>query len=515
MSGSDQETLNLLAKGAGITAIALFASKILTYVFKLIVARFLGPDAYGQYMLALMVMGVATTISLLSLNSGVQKFIPEYRQAQSLADIKGIVLSSIFISSVLAIVVGLVMFFGAEFIAVEIFDNRNLIPLLQIMSIGPLFSNISRIFFDTTKAYNIIIYDAVILKIFQSIVKIAVTVVLLFLGYEVIGAAWGEILSTVIVSLIGLYVVEKKIGPIITSDEKALYQHRKLVKYSSPLLLSGLIGTIMGWADTAFLGYFMSDTEVGIYNVALPTAMLIMIPHQAIGSLALTAFSELKERNKDAVEDSLKTATYWTFSLVFPTFLILALFSRQALHLLWGAQYTGAALAMSILAIGYLISASVGRVGSYLQAEGQTNYILYNNLAALALNLTLNIILIPTYGIIGAAIATAASTILTNILMFLEVWKKENVISVPIKKLLAVSVIGLTPLLLIIGLDNILFVDTPFWFILPAGLFYYLIYIVLFLKTMGLGEEEKAVILGTGEKLGYKEEVEKILSKIS
>lgn len=512
---SDQKALNLLAKGAGITAIALFLSKILTYAFKLILARFLGPEAYGQFSLAVMVMGIATSLSLVSLNSGIKKFIPEYRQRDEFGKVKGVLLSSLSISVPLSILAGLAMFFGAEFIAVTIFENERLIPLIQIMSVGPLFANLKSIFFDTTKAYNIIIYEAAILKVFQSVVKIAVTAVFVFLGFNIIGAAWGAVISTILVALIGLYLVEREIGPILTSDVEASYDFRKLVRYSTPLLLTGMITTVMSWADTALLGYYMTDTEVGFYNVAIPTATLIMLPHQAIGSLGLSTLSELKERNEKAIQSSLQVATYWVYALVFPTFLVLVFFSPQVLKVLWGSQYASAAAATSILAGGYLVNALVGRVGDLLGSEGHTDYILYNNIAAVTLNVGLNILLIPKYGITGAAVATAASTILTNILMFTEVWRKEKIISIPFRKIAKITITGLIPLTLIIGLDRLLFANTPYWFLFPAAILYYSLYIALFLKIIGLGEEERKVILRTGEKIGYREKVEAIMSKIS
>ncbi|MFB6193358.1 MAG: hypothetical protein ABEK00_03835 [Candidatus Nanohaloarchaea archaeon] len=58
-------------------------------------------------------------------------------------------------------------------------------------------------------------------------------------------------------------------------------------------MLSGIIGTVLGWTDTIFLGYFMEESTVGYYNAALPTAMLMMIPMKASDELALPSFSEI------------------------------------------------------------------------------------------------------------------------------------------------------------------------------------------------------------------------------
>lgn len=513
MSDAGQKALNALAKGAGVTAIAMIASKFLSYLYRITIARFVGPDAYGQLSLALMVVGIGGTLSLLALNNGILKFIPEFRASNDKSKIRGIVLSSLYITVPTSLIITLSIFFGAEFIAIEIFESPELVPLLKIMSVTPFFSTLSSIFFDVTKAYNKIIYKAGTVRILQNMIQLAVTVALVILGYDVIGAAWGWITGLIVAAILGFYFMEKKIGPILFSNVKPEYQYQKLLRFSTPLLLSGIITSVMGWADTGFLGYYMSDTEVGLYNAALPTALLIILPHKAIGSLALPSLSELNQRDRDSAEDALQTATYWVFSLVFPTFLIMTLFSEQVLYILFGAEYRTASLALSILAVGYLFDAFVGRVGSFLQSTGHTKYILYNNSALIILNIVLNIALIPIYGLIGAAIATTTSMIASNVLMYVEVLKKEKVNTLS-SKIPKVILTALIPLGLVMIIDTLLFNTTPYWFLFPAGLLYYSLYILIFLKLIGLGDEEKEVILRTGDKIGYKPQIEYILGKI-
>lgn len=514
MGDADQKALNALAKGAGITAVGMMVSKAITYLYRIVVARFIGPNAYGQLSLGLMVYGIGGTIAVLALHNSLEKYIPEFRTRDEFEKIKGIVLSALYLTIPFSLLISFTIYLSSSFMAVEIFQNPALTPIFKIFSLGIFFRVLSKIFFSTTVGYNKIIYKTVSTRIVQNLVQLIATVILVLAGLQVVGAAWGVVLGAFTAASLGIFFVERNIGPIIFTDEKPKYQFRKILRFSSPLLLSGIIGTFMGWADTALLGYYMTDFEVGLYNAALPTAMLILLPHQAIGSLAVSSFSELKERDEKSTEDSIRTATRWVFSLVLPTFLMLLLFSDIALNILFGSKYIQASTALTILAGGYLVDTLVGRVGSYLQSKGYTRYLLYNNIAALTLNLALNIILIPIYGIIGAAIATAASTILTNILMFFEVWRKENIISIPFRKTAEIATTGLIPLGLIIGLDNIFFVNTPYWFLIPAVLIYGLLYAALYLKIVGLGEEEKEVFLRIGEILGHRKKVAILIEKI-
>jgi O-antigen/teichoic acid export membrane protein len=254
----------------------------------------------------------------------------------------------------------------------------------------------------------------------------------------------------------------------------------------------------------------MSDSAVGLYNAAFPTALLILIPHQAFGTLALSSFSELGSKKEEGLSSAMKTITNWTFALVFPAFLIMALFSEQIIQILFGKEYLAAAPALTILAFGNLVNAAVGRVGSFMKSRGRTKILLYNSIVVLAVNIALNILLIPKLGITGAAIATASSTILGNLIVFLLVWRYEKIVSLDrnMVKTLFAGLVSLTVVYIII--DSI-FQTTPLWALIPSGIMFYLIYFLLFFKIGGLKEYDKEILLTAGARIGMREETEKIL----
>ncbi|PSH01324.1 MAG: hypothetical protein BRC26_03785 [Nanohaloarchaea archaeon QH_8_44_6] len=132
-------------------------------------------------------------------------------------------------------------------------------------------------------------------------------------------------------------------------------------------------------------------------------------------------------------------------------------------------------------------------------------------------NIILNIILIPKIGIIGAAVATAGSTVITNSLLVAEAWRREKVLTLS-DKMPSVIIASMIPLVCIITLDRILFADTPYWFLIPAVILYYSVYALLFVRLVGLDESELKVIRRLGEKTGQDEKTEKfteLLKKIS
>ena len=510
----DKKILNNLLKGAGLTAFGMFFSKFITYFYRVIVGRYIGPDAYGQLSLGLAVVGMTTVFVKLGLDDAIKNFVPKARAREDTSELKGIVMSSAQIISASGFILGSIVFFSADFIAISLFDSPSTAPIIQVFAFVPFFSRLASVFIDTTLGHNTAKYWVITVQVLQNLIQLGVTIGLVFLtGMGVIGAAYGWLAGVFATVFIGFYFMEKNFGPIVFSDKKADYQHKKLLTYSYPLVLSGAVGTMLGWADTSLLGYYLNDAAVGFYNAALPTALLVTLPNSALGSLALPSLSELRENKGDA-ENALKTLARWGFALTFPTFLIMTLFSSETLHLLFGKEYTVAGTALAVLALGNLFNAAVGQLGGFLKSAGHTKTILYSNTISLVLNLALNILLIPSLGIVGAAIATASSTLLFVALLVFETYRHENIHPFH-GKMLTTVIAGLTSFTATYLIFQQIFSPAPYLILIPAGVVFYAIYVLVFLKIGGLTKYDREIIITTGRKLGFEKEVEKILDLLT
>lgn len=508
-----KDVLNKFVKGAGITAFGIFFSKIITYFYRAVVARLLGSDAYGQLSIGIMLIGIIATLSGESFSNALEKFIPEYRENNDQRSIKGIVLSSIHLSLLSSLILGIGIFFSAEYIATSFFNDPNLTPIIQIFALIPIISRPYELLLDTTISFNKPKYKVIISNIFQNLVQLAATVLLIALGFNVIGAALGWAAGVIASTIIAFIVVEKKFGPLLTSKDKPIHQHKKVIMFTYPLMMSGILGTVLGWSDTALLGFFSETSKVGLYNAAFPTALLITIPHMAFTKMGVVSFSEMNQKKEDMGQNA-KLVTNWIFALVFPAFLLMTFFSEEVLLILFGNEYTTAATALAILTFGNLIDTSIGTVGDILKSKGHTKPIFYNTVLAVILNLGLNIYLIPKLGIEGAAIATASTTIFTSILLFLEVYRYEKIITVH-RNMLKSIFSGLISLTVVYLAIKTLFTVTPYWILFPAGLIFGALYLTTFAKIGGLTEHDKAIIKTLGRKIGHEEKAKKMLETLT
>ncbi len=507
--------INAIVKGAGIAAVGAIVSKLLTYVYRLAVARYIGPEAYGQLTLALTFLSITGTLSLLSVNQSIVKYVSEYRANDDWASIKGAVLSSLHLIMPTSVINILVMYFTAGFVARNIFKNSSpeFIFIIQILAFVAPFSNTSSVFIDTIKAFKKMRYVVFTNRIFQNLVQLVVTLILVSLGYGLIGAAWGWLAGVALSSLLAFYFMERKIGPIIFRDVKPNYQRRKILRFSTPLLFSALMATILGWIDTIILGYYLSESLVGIYNAAFPTAMLVLIPYSALNTLALPSLSEVHETGETSLSTIVKTIARWAVIASFPLFILMALFSEQVLHLLFGKQYIPAATALIILSAANITSAMIGPLSDLLKSVERTDILFKNSVVALVLNTSFNIFFIPEWGlglgIEGAALATFLTTILMNVVIVAEAYYFESVTPFHVdiwKPVLA----AIVPLVLVYAGLKMLFTTVPLWVLFPAGIVFAALYLATFVLLGGINERDIEIIEGVGEKINRKEEAERL-----
>mgnify|MGYP002762586771 CR=1 FL=1 len=504
----EKKILNKLVQGAGITVIGMFFSKFLTYFYRLAVAR-IGPDAYGQLSQGLVIIGIMGTLSKFGFDEAIRKFIPEAREEENRAKIKGIVWDSVKFISVTSLSLGAAVFLLSDHIAVLLFESPETAPIIRVFAAVPFFSKIASIFLDVTLGFNTTKYKVLTVRVAQNIIQLSVTLLMIYLNFGVLGAAYGW-LAGIIASLpIALYFMEKNFGPILTSDVKPKKMYNRMLKFSYPLIFSGIVGTALGWGDTALLGYFMDDATVGFYNAAYPTALLIVLPAQAISSLALSSFSELGAKGHGQVK-ALKTTTRWVFSMSFPAFLIMALFSDQMMHLLFGKQYAVTGTALTILAFGNLIGTTTGQTGAYLKSNNRTKIIAYNSTINLMLNMALNLVLIPLIGMVGAAIATAVSSVLMNILVLTELYRYDGTHPFS-KEMIRPVIAGTISITVTYLVFSQIFQTTPYWALIPAGAVFGTTYSLIFLKSGGLKPYDKEIIVTAARKIGLEKQARKTI----
>lgn len=187
---------------------------------------------------------------------------------------------------------------------------------------------------------------------------------------------------------------------------------------AKPFIYMSLALTMSSQIDVLLLGVLQDDSVVGLYRVAVQGATLVALSMVIINIALAPKVAGLFAKN-DISNAQIYLYRGTTSMLLFSLLMILPLilFGIDILSVVFGDEYLGAIDALTILCIGQLLNALFGPVVLVLTMTGNEKAVTHSLLAATIINLILNLMLFPVYGIVGAALATAVANLSTNIYM--------------------------------------------------------------------------------------------------
>lgn len=497
------ESLRKIAKGAGITFIGTMVGMFFGFFTRIVIARFLGPRDYGLFSLGDAALSIAMTLSMIGLATGIVRFVSFYKGQGDEGRIKGTIFSSLKVGLPLGLISTGVLFFGAEWISVNLFHELNLMPILRIFSIAVPFLILAQILLSVTVGFQDMKYNVYVRDLFQNIFRLPVIVILLVLGFGVLGAAVGWVIAIIAMPFLAFYFLEKKVFPIFNTKIKSVPIGRELFSYSWPLIFVTVSAMMMKWIDTIMLGYFCTPYEVGIYNAISPVARLMIVVFGSFAGIFMPVISGLYSKGlHEELRKTYSVVTKWIFSIVFPVFLLMFLFSRQVIEILFGAEYVSGALGLSLLAFAYLISSIVGLAERVISVVGRTKIIMGCMLAGACVNFVLNLYWIPIYGINGAALATTLSLVFTASLLFIVAYwlTKINPFNLSYFK----PVFSATLACIIVYPATRLLLDYSLYILIPMLVVFLAIYFLLLLRIKWFKEEDLMVAKAIEERFGIK-----------
>jgi O-antigen/teichoic acid export membrane protein len=203
--------------------------------------------------------------------------------------------------------------------------------------------------------------------------------------------------------------------------------YNNILKRSGPMAISAITYLLMQSVDIILLSKFTSFDRVAFYSVAIKLTTIISLVLASVNTVYAPAFAEWYNRkNFNGLRSGIKKSTQLIFLLTFPAILVVFLFSNRILGF-FGTDYMIAQSSLIVLLIGQAVNALCGSAGVYMNMTGKQVVFQRILLVAFAINITLNLILIPIYDILGAAIATSVSTIFWNVVTTAYIYRKDNV----------------------------------------------------------------------------------------
>lgn len=179
----------------------------------------------------------------------------------------------------------------------------------------------------------------------------------------------------------------------------------------------------VGWLDLVLLGAMTSSATAGVYGVVGRYLFLEEMGLVAVATVLAPEFSALfATRSLGRLRDLYRAATLWLAALAIPLIVTIAWFAALLLSVA-GPSFKSGETALAILSAGIVLDNAAGPIVALLSMGGRSGSVLVAASTSLAANIGLNLLLIPPYGIIGAAVAWAASIQVINLVSLYKCWR--------------------------------------------------------------------------------------------
>jgi len=391
--------VNKFAKDTTITFVTRILTLILGLVSSVIIARFLGPEGKGVYALAVLLPSLIVTFANLGIGQAAVYYIGRGKYPPKEIFGNNIILSLVL--GTFSVIIGLLIVFFFQNLVFPGIARCYLLLMLVLIPLDLFFSyvNMMLLGLQRIKEYNAISIGKTIT--FLGLIAIA----LWGLKIDIIGAILANIMATLLADVLLLFKAKRVANGISFQLNKAYIKESFL--YGIKAQLSNILSFLYLRLDIFLIGALMSPLAVGYYSVAVGIAeKLWLIPQSASTVLFPKVASEKDEKRRKEFTPLVSRATLFVTSL---GALAVYFLSRWVILFLFSKAYLPAVRALQILLLGIVATSGSMPLGNDLAARGKPILNAYCNMVAVIVNLSLNLIWIPKFGIEGAAWATSVS----------------------------------------------------------------------------------------------------------
>jgi len=417
MSGNGLKA-RLIRGGLGSAGIQA-ANRLLALALGIFLARMLGVEGYGIYAYAFAIM----TLLMVAAEAGVPTLLMrEVAASKGRAEwglLRGAIHRGMQFAGVVAVSISL---FGLLVLRV-VADNleyqalNTLVFMLLVLPIAALCKTVEH----AIRGLDKVVIGQVMNLLLRPLI------VLLFVGVSFIMfpglrqpqyAMAAQLIAASVVLLVAVQVLRH----FIPSKSRAVapeYRDRDWFRSALPFTLIAGALVIRTQTDIVMLGWFATSEDVGIYRVAVQVATLVAFGLQVVNAVVAPQFSRLSAQgDMEQLQRLVTQATRLILVIALPVALVLFLAGGEIISWLFGAEFVDAYIPLTLLVVGQLVLAMVGSSGSLLSMTGFESIVSKVIWISALVNVFLNVLLIPSFGMIGAAASTLITMIGWNVSLF-------------------------------------------------------------------------------------------------
>lgn len=420
-----EREIGQIARGAGVGMGGNLINYAISYLFGILIARQVGADAFGLYTLGVTATNLISRFTLVGLDRGLMRFAAISRGRGEGAAVQRLIGLALLAGGAAGLAGGALFWFAPGLI-LSVFTEANqqaLGPLMPYFAFSVPALTLTSIAIAGTVAFRTIRYRALVVNVIQPIVKLLLALLLLgILGAVALTPTIAFTLTQLLGTALALFFLWRLARGVPRIGGRSPGIGRQLARFSLPLLFTNVLDYLNGRTEILVLGIYLAASASGIYSAAGRLAGLGLIVLTAFNAIFSPLISDLHARGQvESLATLYKLVARWIVAVAMPLFVIQIIFAPQ-LMALFGPDFVAGAAALRILSLGQLVNFATGSAGIMLIMSGRSDLTFLNSLITVALALALDFLLVPRYGLGGAAVAGALVIALINLLRLAQVW---------------------------------------------------------------------------------------------
>ncbi|MGH8883905.1 MAG: oligosaccharide flippase family protein [Egibacteraceae bacterium] len=408
-------------RGSTILLVGRLLSKVTNAAATILISRYLSKSDYGAFAYGLSIVSLGETIVTLGLDRAVTRFVPIYEERGEYKKLFGTLV--LVVGVVLGLSIGgYLLLLGLQgWIAGSLVRDRQVLGLLLILVVLSPIQAIDGLLmgmFSVFSSPKAIFFRRNVLAPLLTITVVGLLVLghadvrFLAVGYVLAGVAGVGIYTWVLLRMM------RKRGLSARFSWRGLeLPWAEVLSFTIPVLTSDLVYTVLHTSDVVLLERYHGTVEIAAFRVVAPVADANQVVFSAFVLLFTPLAARLFARNdRRGLNDLYWQTAVWIAVFSFPIFALTSSLAHPLTVLLFGQRYGSSATYLALLSIAYYVNAAFGFNGLTLKVYGLLRYIVAMNFVVIVVNLGLNLLLIPRYGALGAAIGTSGTLIVFNVL---------------------------------------------------------------------------------------------------
>ena len=401
---------------------------ITLFGFTLFLTHNYSPAIVGQYDFIRTFLLVVGSLCLLGTEQSILYFAGIIKGQGNSGELKKIYLKKVTIIFFTSMIPILVVFLTGEKI-INHFFNDNFIYLLLIKSTAILFFYCITILNTETFRALDRVYTAELFRNTFKYLSVIIGAIYLLHNHQQEYLVDSFLVGFILLSIVSFFMILFDFNRLdVKATDLNSISYKELIVKSYPMAISGMAFFLIMSFDIFFIKKYYGNEAVAYYSTSMKIITILSMIIISVNINVSTKISEyFSSQNTIELRKTIKSSTRLIFFICFPLVVLICLFSKTILNF-FGEGYEEASSALILLMVGQGITAAFGSTSIYLNMTGRQALYQYILIVAVLIDLILNIVLVPIYGMLGAAIAFTGCSIFWILTTAIIIYKKDKII---------------------------------------------------------------------------------------